>query len=152
MSLEDDVRLLARARPLAALPREALQLLAFSCPKRRLGAGEALFGAGEAADGAFFVLVGEIVLRIGENERRAGAGVLIGKSALLAESARAADATATTDSTVLAIPRETFRRVLSEFPASAAKIQRMQTVRTAALVGALDGLRQRNFAAAKHGA
>ena len=39
MSLEDDVRRLSRARPFDALPREALQLLAFSCQKRRIGAG-----------------------------------------------------------------------------------------------------------------
>src|SRR5947209_2392630 len=89
MSLEDDVRRLSRARPFDALPREALQLLAFSCQKRRIGAGEALFHAGEPASGAFFVLEGEIGLRSGETERRAAAGVLIGESALLAETARA---------------------------------------------------------------
>src|SRR5437764_12356611 len=115
MSLEDDVRRLSRARPFDALPREALQLLAFSCQKRRIGAGEALFHAGEPASGAFFVLEGEIGLRSGESERRAAAGVLIGESALLAETARAGDATAARDSLLLAIPRETFRRVLSEF-------------------------------------
>ncbi len=146
MSLDADVRRLARARPLDQLPREALQLLAFSCQKRNLRQGEALFAAGDAADGAFFVLEGEIVLRRDEEERRAGAGVLIGEQALLAQTLRPADATAARDSALLSIPRETFRRVLSEFPAGAAKIHRSQIERTRKLVAALEGVKRRSFA------
>ena len=62
MSLESDVRRMAATRPFSLLPREALQLLAFSCEKRALKAGQALFEAGEVADAAYFVLTGEIVL------------------------------------------------------------------------------------------
>ena len=146
MSLDADVRRLAGARPLDKLPREALQLLAFSCQKRTLRQGEALFSAGEAAEGAFFVLEGEITLRRDETERRAGPGVLIGEQALLAETLRPADASAASDSVLLSIPRETFRRVLSEFPAGAAKIHRSQIERTRKLVAALDGVKRRSFA------
>ena len=65
MSLDADVRRLASVRPFTALPREALQMLAFSCAKRRLQSGERLFSAGDPAEGAFFVLEGEIVLNRG---------------------------------------------------------------------------------------
>ena len=149
MSLDADVRRLAGARPFDAFPRDALQLLAFSCQKRSLSAGEKLFSAGDAADGAFFVLDGEIALKKDETERRAEAGVLIGEQALLADTVRPADAVAARDSVLLHVSRETFRRVLSEFPESARKIHRAQLARTRKLVAALEGVRRRGFAPAR---
>ena len=148
MSLDADVRRLAGVKPFDALPREALQLLAFSCAKRRLGEGEALFAAGEPADGGYFVLDGEIAMNDGATERRVGAGALIGEMALLAETIRPAAAAATRESLVLHVPRETFRRVLSEFPEAAAKIHRAAARRARGLVSALDSLRRRGFLAA----
>jgi CRP-like cAMP-binding protein len=147
LSLDGDVRRLSGVRPFNALPREALQLLAFSCEKRRLRAGEPLFAAGEAADGAYFVLEGEIVLRRGESERRAAVGALIGETALIAETLRPADASAASDSLLLRIPSATFRRVLSEFPHSAVEIRRAAAGRAGALVARLDAIRRRAFVA-----
>jgi hypothetical protein len=40
VTLDDDVGRLARTRPFSLLPREAVQLIAFACEKRRLKAGE----------------------------------------------------------------------------------------------------------------
>lgn len=147
MSLDGDVRRLSGVRPFSALPREALQLLAFSCEKRALRAGEALFSAGEPADGAYFVLEGEILLRRGESERRAGVGALIGETALFTQTLRPADASAARDSLLLTIPNATFRRVLSEFPRSATEIRRAAAGRAGALLGRLDAIRRRAFAA-----
>ena len=146
MSLDGDVRQLSGVRPFQALPREALQLLAFSCEKRTLRAGEALFSEGEAADSAYFVLEGEIVLRRGETERRAGPGALIGETALFTETRRPADASAACDSLLLRAPGVTFRRVLSEFPHSAAAIRADAAERAGALLGRLEALRRRAFA------
>ena len=148
MTLDSDVRRLAGVRPLDSLPREALQLLAFSCEKRKLGAGEMLFSEGESADGAYFVLEGEIALRKDAKERRVGPGALLGELALLTETIRPGDAAAECDSVVLSIPRETFRRVLTEFPESAAKVQRVAGARARALIVKLERLRRRRFAAA----
>ena len=148
MSLDADVRRLAGVRPFDALPREALQLLAFSCAKRKLSEGEALFAAGDVADGGFFVLEGEIVLKNGAAERRAGVGALIGEAALMTETVRPADAAAARDSLLLCVPRETFRRVLSEFPEGAAKIHRGAAKKMRGLVHELDGFRRRGFFAA----
>jgi CRP-like cAMP-binding protein len=147
LSLEDDVRRLAGVRPFAALPREAVQMLAFSCPKRRLRSDERLFSAGEPADGAFLVLEGEIVMTAHGAERRAGIGALIGESALLVETTRPADAHAGGNSLVLMIPRETFRRVLPEFPEAAADIHRATAARARALIAELEAIRRRDFSA-----
>ena len=147
MSLESDVRLLANVKPFAPLPREALRLIAFSCEKRKLRAGERLFAQGEPSDGGFVVLSGEIELRRGEETRRVGPGVLIGQSALFAETSRPGDAVGVSDSDLLRISRETFRRVLSEFPDSAAEIRRAAKSRAQAMISRLESLRRRRFAA-----
>src|SRR6202011_2253876 len=62
VTLDDEVVRLARTRPFDLLPREAVQLIAFSCEKRRLRAGEALFFPGETADSGYFVHSGAITL------------------------------------------------------------------------------------------
>lgn len=145
MALDADVRRLSGVRPFDALPREALQLIAFSCARRRLGAGETLFSAGDAADGAYFVLGGEVELRLREAVRRAAPGALIGEAALLAETLRPADAVAPDGADLLHIPRETFRRVLSEFPESAVKIRQASWGRANALFERLESVRRRHF-------
>jgi CRP-like cAMP-binding protein len=145
LTLDSDVRRLAGTRPFDALPREAVQLLAFSCERGSLRAGERLFSRGDAADGAFFVLEGEIALKQPSAERLVGRGVLIGESALLTETVRPSDAVAALDSLVLRISRETFRRVLGEFPKSAAIVQRAAQARATELISRLEAVRRRRF-------
>ena len=128
MTLDDEVARLGQTRPFDLLPREAVQLIAFSCEKRRLRAGEALFFAGETANSGYFVHSGAITLLEDgaepKAERRVSAGALIGESALYAPTARHVSARAAEDAVVMRIPRETFRRVLTEFPAGAAENSR----------------------------
>jgi CRP-like cAMP-binding protein len=123
-----------------------VQLLAFSCEKRSLRAGEKLFAVGDPADGAFFVLEGEILLKQAAAERLAKAGALIGESALLAETVRSSDASAVRDSVLMRIPRGTFQRVLTEFPESAAKVRRGAQRRAKSLISRLEAVRRRRFA------
>src|SRR5258707_15669109 len=101
MSLESDVPRLSGTRPFNMLPREALQLLAFSCERRQLKAGQTLFAAGEPADGAYFLLHGEIVLSADGEERRVAAGPLLGGTAVIVGGMRGARAPAAVDSTLL---------------------------------------------------
>src|SRR5208337_3607239 len=116
VTLEADVARLAQIRPFSLMPREAVQLIAFSCVRRRLRAGESLFAAGEEGDGGYFVLSGAILLEDRGSSppsvRRATRGALIGEGALYAPVARRLEARAEEDSVVIRIPRETFRRVL----------------------------------------
>jgi CRP-like cAMP-binding protein len=149
VTLDDDVGRLARTRPFNLLPREALQLLAFSCEKRRLNAGDLLFAAGEAAESGYFVHSGAIALLADgakpTGERRVGAGALIGESALYVPTARQVDARAVEDAVVLRIPRETFRRVLVEFPAGAERIRAALAARTRLLIDGLEAARANSF-------
>jgi CRP-like cAMP-binding protein len=132
-------------RPFNLLPREALQLLAFSCEKRQLKAGQTLFVAGEPADCAFFLLTGQIALSAAGEERLVAPGALIGETALAAEVLRGAGAQASADSTLLRIPRETFRRVLSEFPEAAVKVHADASKRTRRFLNQLETIRARAF-------
>ena len=43
MTLEEDIGRLSRTRPFNLLPRDAVQLIAFSAEKRKLAANESLF-------------------------------------------------------------------------------------------------------------
>jgi CBS domain-containing protein len=149
VTLDDEVTRLGRTRPFDLLPREAVQLIAFSCEKRRLRAGEALFFAGEAADSGYFVHSGAITLVEDgvqpKAERRVDAGALIGESALYAPTARHVSARAAEDAVVMRIPRETFRRVLTEFPAGAAEIRAVLAARMRRLVDGLEATRVKSF-------
>ena len=134
---------LLRTRPFSLLPREAVQLLAFSCGRSIVGVGDLLFAAGDAADEAYFLLSGAIDLSDVEKgvSRHVAPGALIGESALYAASVRQVEARAVEDSALLHVPRETFRRVLSEFPVAAGMIRADLAQRTRALVDQLDAAR-----------
>ncbi len=149
MTLESDVARLARTRPFNLLPREAVQLVAFSCRKRRLKAGEVLFHADEAGDEGYFLHSGAVVLsKTGagpDGERRVAAGGFIGESALYAPMMRQVEARVAEDAVVTAVPRETFRRVLVEFPAAADKVRVALAERSQRLIEGLDAARARSL-------
>jgi CRP-like cAMP-binding protein len=150
LTLDGDVTRLARTPPFALMPREALQLVAFSCEKRRLQDGEALFLAGDEGDAAFFLQSGAVILSGGGAgpvaAKRVEAGALIGERALYAPVTRRTDARAAGEVVVTRVPRETFRRVLTEFPEAAGKIRADLAARTRRLIDGLDAVRVRSFA------
>ena len=80
-----------------------------------------------------------------KSERRVGAGALIGETALYAPTARRVSARAAEDAVVMRIPRETFRRVLKEFPAGAKKIRAALAARTRHLVDGLEATRMKSL-------
>jgi CRP-like cAMP-binding protein len=153
VTLESDVARLARTRPFYLLPREAVQLIAFSCGKRRLKAGEVLFHADEAGDEGYFLHSGAVVLsKKGagpEGERRATAGALLGETALYAPVMRQVEARVAEDAVVTAVPRETFQRVLAEFPAAADQVRAALAERSRRLVDRLDASRARSLDAVR---
>jgi CRP-like cAMP-binding protein len=136
---------MAQTRPFSLLPREALQLIAFSCTRVNLKARQTLFAEGEPADAAFFVLSGAIALVARGAERRVEPGGLIGETALIADIPRRANARAAEDVVALRIPREVFRRVLSEFPQAAAQIRVEALARSGKLLEQLEDVRARAF-------
>lgn len=152
MTLDSDVARLARTRPFTLLPREAVQLIAFSSKKRRWPAGEVLFRAGEPGDAGYFIHSGIIALveKSGGpgTGRQVGAGALIGEGALYGPAARRVEARAVEDALATEIEREIFRRVLGEFPEAAEKVRAALAERTLKLVEGLDAARTRSFAVA----
>ncbi len=152
MTLDADVSRLARIPPFSLMPREAVQLIAFSCGKQRLRAGEVLFRAGEEGDAGYFVLSGAILLEDPRSPagrtRRVMTGALIGETTLYAPAVRRVEARAAEDAVLTRIPRETFRRVLSEFPDAAGKVRAALAVRMQRLVRDLDAARVRSMDAA----
>jgi len=147
MALADDIERLARTRPFSLLPREAVQLIAFSAEKRMLAANETLFEEGDVGDCGYFVLSGSIALtagaRGGHRKRIAREGALIGETAMIAEVHRPTAAQATENSLVLRISRQVFHRVLSEFPKEALRIRAELQARTRNIARELDELRVR---------
>jgi CRP-like cAMP-binding protein len=145
VTLDSDVARLARTRPFNLLPREAVQLIAFAGEKRRLKAGEALFLVGDAGDAGYFVHSGAIVLIEKRGNpgagKRVGAGALIGESALYGPVTRQVEARAAEDAVVARVMRETFHKVLVEFPDAARTIRTALAARTRALVESLDAAR-----------
>ncbi len=153
MSLDADVVRLSRTRPFSLMPREALQLVAFSSVRQRLRAGECLFSKGEDGDAGYFIQSGAILLEdqsaTPKSVRRVTAGALVGESALYTPTVRRVDARAEEDTVVTRIPRETFRRVLAEFPEAAGKVRAALAERTRRLVDSLDAARSRSLDAAR---
>ncbi len=149
MTLDTDVGRLAQTRPFSLMPREAVQLVAFSCAKQRLSAGEMLFNAGDAGDAGYFIQAGAVLLQDPsappEGARRVASGALIGESALYAPVVRRVEARAVEDTVLTRIPRETFRRVLAEFPEAAAKVRAALAQRMVRLVDGLDEARVRSI-------
>jgi CRP-like cAMP-binding protein len=145
MSLEDDVRDLARNATLRALEPEALRLIAFAAETRSLEAGEILFQRGDASDGGYVLRSGAIILEAGANATVALPPTLIGDTALITETRRPATARAGEASSLLKISRVLFRRALTEYPDSAARIRRMMAERLIALSDDLEKARVSTF-------
>ena len=124
MSIEDDISVLERIATFAPFGSSALQIIAIGAETRQLQAGDILFRAGESADAGYVIMQGAVKLtrkgpRKSVPEITLGPGVLLGELALLTETARRDDATATEPTTVMRIPRSLFRRVLEGFPEAA---------------------------------
>lgn len=125
-----------------------MQLVAFSSRKRRLKAGEFLFHADESGDEGYFLHSGAVLLAKrsgGADERRVVAGALIGESALYTPVVRQVEACVAEDAVVTAVSRETFRRVLAEFPAAADLVRAAIAERARRLVEGLDAARIRSL-------
>ena len=121
MTLERDIDILKRVPFFADIPAEPLKLLAFSAETREIGDGVSLFHQGDRADSGYVVMAGRIDLMRETGGRRdplvsIGAGTLIGELALVIETDRPTGAVSGGRSRVVEIRRQTFRRVLDEYP------------------------------------
>lgn len=141
MTLQDDVRNLASLPAFRELAPEALRLIAFSAETRILRTGDALFRKGDASDGGYVVRSGSFRIEsVSGPATILRPPTLIGDLALLIESDRPATVLAREPSSVLRISRALFRRILSEYPDSAAQLRRAMAQRLVAMQQELNGL------------
>jgi CRP-like cAMP-binding protein len=144
MKLQGDLDTLQQQPLLGLMDTEALRLLAFSAESRILRAGDLLFRRGDLSDGGYLVVSGSIALSTTDTGPAAqiiGAGGLIGEMALFTALERPATALAREPSQILKLPLAIMRRVLVEFPDSAARLAAAIAQRLTAVSGELSGIR-----------
>ena len=144
MALQDDIRNLSRLPAFRDIEPDALRLVALSAETRILRAGDVLFRQGDLSDGGYIVLSGKIALTSGKEPAIVvGPPILLGAAALLAETQRPATAQARQPSSVMKVPRDLYRRVLTEYPDSAVRVRQDIAARLLALQNDYEGLRLR---------
>jgi CRP-like cAMP-binding protein len=128
MALDDDIRILSGVRLFEGFTQEQLRLLAFGAETMRLPHDRKLYREDDEADSAYIVVKGQIGLfREQDGERvpigTVGPGSMLGEMALIADTRRLTSAAAATDAEVLRLNRKMFRRILEEYPETAAALR-----------------------------
>ena len=145
MSLETDVDLLSQVALFSDLAEDQLRLLAFSAIRHELAAGQELFRKGAPARSGFVVATGIIVVSVDDAfppiAERCEPGCLIGERALFVDSKRRVTATATEQSEVLEISRQSMARMLNEYPSVAVAFHRRFADRLGATMGELERIK-----------
>lgn len=129
MTLNEEVELLRRIPLFANIEPSKLKLLAFASQRLTFSPGQELFHQGDIGDAAYIVIEGDVdilvdgpvgpihVATLGKNE-------LIGEIAILIDVPRTATACAATKVVTLAISKDLFFRMVTEFPEMAVEIMR----------------------------
>ncbi|MCV0394446.1 MAG: cyclic nucleotide-binding domain-containing protein [Rhizobiaceae bacterium] len=145
MALDDDIRVLSRVELFADMTQEQLRLLAFGAENMRLSAGRDLYREGHFADSAFLVVSGAVDLYREQDGarvtlRRVPEGSILGEFALISETRRVTGAMAATDCDLIRLNRKLFRRILEEYPETAAALHRRISARFQAMVAEIEKL------------
>lgn len=146
MSLDSDIGLLSQVPFFSDFNDDQLRLLAFGAETRMYRAKQVLFRQGDLADSGFIVVQGQVRMTISQDGMDLESevlypGSLIGEMALVAETRRAAMATATEDLKVIQIRRVLFRRVMDEYPELAVQVHERLASRLTNLVADLEQVR-----------
>ena len=138
MSLVEEVALLKSIPLFAKIEPSKLKLLAFTSERMTFPAGQGLFAQGDPGDAAYIIIDGEADVRV--NSAKGAVTVahlvrnsLVGEMAILCDSRRTASVVATSDLVTLRISKDTFLRMVNEFPDMALDRPRERVERIAAL-------------------
>jgi len=148
MTLSHDIELLSRVSLFEGFPEEQLRLLAFGSKRLFLRAGEHLFRDGAPSDGGYIIVKGQIDIIAERNGREIIlssqlANSLIGEVALITENRRVASALARTNCELIFIPRELFKRMLSEYPHLAERLHERISVSVRSMLKEMEAVKTR---------
>ncbi len=129
MSVKEEVETLRRIPLFANLEPGKLKLLAFTSERLNFAPGEVVFRQGDPGDAAYVILAGDADIMVETPSGPAKVATLtrnmiVGEIAILCDVPRTATVTAASALTVLRIDKETFYRLINEFPAMAIEIMR----------------------------
>ncbi len=142
MSLNEEVEALRSVPLFAKIEPSRLKLLAFTSERLTFPAGQELFHQGDPGDAAYIILQGQadvvvdtpggelVVAKVGKND-------FVGEIAILIDVSRTATIRAETELTTLAITKDLFFQLISEFPEMAVEIMRELARRLEATTTAL---------------
>lgn len=128
MQLDDAAHILGAADFFSICDLEQRRMLAFGSDRQVLKAGEVLFRIGDVTPGAYVLISGTLVSRDKHpgdadvhNVEIDQPGTVIGELAMIAKHPRRSTVTAKTETEVLLVSRETFSKLMQQFPDLAAK-------------------------------
>lgn len=148
MALDDDIRVLSGVRLFQGFTHEQLRLMAFGAETVTLAAGKKLYAEGAPADCAFVIVSGDIGLYRLQNGKRERVstesdGAILGEFALIAESQRLLEAIAERETKLLRLSRSMFRRILEEFPDTAAILHRRISANLQSMLAQIEAVANR---------
>ncbi len=130
MSLNEEVEILQNIPLFSKIEPSKLKLLAFTSDRLTFAPGQELFHQGAPGDAAYIIIEGEADVIIdtpaGEiSVAKVGKNDLIGEIAILCDVPRTATIKALTEVTTLAISKDLFFQMVTEFPDMAVEIMRV---------------------------
>ncbi len=128
-SLKEEVEVLRRVPLFAQLDPAKLKLLAFASERMIFLPGQDLCKQGDVGDAAYVIISGEADILVNQDGNeivvaQVGENAVIGEIAILCEVPRTATVRATSKLQTLKIDKETFLRLIREFPDMGIEIMR----------------------------
>ncbi len=129
MSIKEEVEVLRNIPLFAKLEPAKLKLLAFTSERLSYEAGQPLFQQGDPGDAAYIVMDGAADVMINTPKgpvkvATLGRNAIIGEIAILCDVPRTATVLANQPTVTLKINKDTFFRLVNEFPQIAVEIMR----------------------------
>lgn len=129
MSIKEEVEVLRNIPLFAKLEPAKLKLLAFTSERLTFDVGQPLFQQGDMGDAAYIVMDGaaDILINTPKGQVKVanlGRHQIIGEIAILCDVPRTATVVASQPTTTLKINKDTFFRLINEFPQIAVEIMR----------------------------
>jgi len=129
MSMKEEVEILRNIPLFSKLEPAKLKLLAFTSERLTFDEGQVLFQQGEPGDAAYIVLEGaaDVLIETAKGPVKVanlGRNAVVGEIAILCDVPRTATVVAQQKTVTLKINKDTFFRLVNEFPQMAVEIMR----------------------------